>query len=163
MYEKVEIAGAVFDRATHYQMDGGRFARVVLIPQEASPDRFVVSAQAFEVDAAGGLVAGPYGMSSRTPGTQHIIVRSSLGDTHTVQPGYVRVVGDYDALNVGDEFEKVEVNLTQKNETGKFYNTVTEIAYRWDNGELETIRQGKVKELSTLLVQELDAAQSLGL
>lgn len=163
MYDKIDIPGATFDRATHYSIDGERFARVVLIPVESNPTRFVVEAQAFEVGAAGGLIAGPFGQASRTPGTQHIIVRSSLGDTHTVQPGYVRVVGDYDPINVGEEYERVAQNLTTKNETGKFFNTTTEIAYRWDDGELETIRQGKVKELATLLIQEVDAAQSLGL
>jgi hypothetical protein len=163
MFEQIQIEGASFARATHYALGGGRFARVVLVPQESKPDRFVVEAQAFEIDANGVLAPGPDGVASRTPGTQHTIARAALGDTATVQPGWVRVVGDYNATNVGEDFEQVATNLVQRNATGKFYNTTTGKAYRWDIGCLEEIRQGKAQELANILSQQGNALQLLGL
>ncbi len=163
MFEKIEIEGFTSPRATHYALADGLFCRIVLIPQESKPDRFVIEAQAFEIDADGTLIAGPDGIASRTPGTSHTIARSALGDTCTIQPGWVRVVGDYDAGTVGDDFDLVTVVPAEKNTAGKVYNTVTGIAYRWDEGCLERIRQGKAKELQDLLLQQADALQELGL
>jgi len=65
MFEKITIPGTTYDRAAHYALGDNKFARVVLVPQESKPDRFIVEAQAFEIDANGVLAPGPDGVASR--------------------------------------------------------------------------------------------------
>lgn len=163
MITRLEIPGIEYARATHYALGDGRCARVVVTPVETRPDRFVVEAQAFEIDTAGVLLPGPDGIASRTPGTMHSINRTELGDTATVQPGWVRMVGDYNDDTLPEEYERSAVALVGNNASGLYYNTVTGTAYRWDIGCLEQIRLGKAAELLSILLQQGDALQELGL
>lgn len=126
--------------------------RVSLKLLQSDSDKLVLDAQAFEVDTSGTYLAGPDGRPSRTRGTQHVILASSLGDTHTLNPGWVRIVGDYDQST----FEPTAPRGTGKpsaepdweaNPTGQYYDTATGIGYRWDEGETLRIARSKVDEL----------------
>lgn len=156
--EKVTLPGLPDRRAADYQLDGfnpPRYARVVYVPQESKPDRKQIEAQAFEVDSEGRLVPAANGSPSRTPGTIHLIAASGIGDTHTLQPGWVRVVGDYsptpaegqDSLPQG-AVEALSLPLTGT-EGEMVY--VSPVLYRWDAGMLESIMRAKASELAGLL------------
>lgn len=150
--QKVDfIPGLPEKRAAHYQLDGfdpPRYARVVYVPQESKSDRAVIEVQAFEVDASGNFVSWN-GMPSRTPGTQHSISKSGIGDTHTLQPGWVRVVGDYAADTVGEGVTFSDVLPATGQPGDKVY--IEPYLYRWDIGIIESTLQEKAKELAGIL------------
>lgn len=133
-----------------------KYIRVSLKLVEAGADKMMIDAQAFEVDSAGTLLSGPDGRPSRTPGTGHMIMPSSLGDTHTLSPGWVRIVGDYDANTFeptatrGDGKPVTEPDLIE-NPTGQYFDLLTGIGYRWEEGETIRIARGKVTELMNIL------------
>lgn len=140
-------------RIVDFEVDG-RFARVSLRLLEGADNNVRLDAQAFEVDAKGRFVTSPDGRPSRTPGTTHVVVASGLGNTHTLLPGWVRVVGDYDATT----FEKTAPRGTGKppadtppdravNPTGQYYDEAEGVGYRWDEGVAMTVAKGKVDEL----------------
>lgn len=134
--------------------DDGKYVRVSLKLRETTTDNIEIDAQAFEVDANGFFVAAPDGRPSRTRGTVHLVNASSLGDTHTLKPGWVRIVGDYNR----ETFEKSAVfapgKPTQKpddtNPTRQHYDTDTGIGYKWSRGETNGIARAKAKEMIEL-------------
>lgn len=155
--DKVTLPGLPDKRAADYQLDGfdpPRFARVKYVPQESKPDRAQIECQAFEVDAQGNFVAWN-GEPSRTSGSIHVIAKSGIGDTHTLQPGFVRVVGDYaEDPGVGqDALPEGTVVLESLPPTGAPGDQVyvAPTLYRWDVGMLETIMRGKAEELAGLI------------
>lgn len=127
--------------------------RVSLRLQEAQESgNLTIDAQAFQVDAEGQYMAAPDGRPSRSPGSKHVLHTSSLGDTHSLHPGWVRIVGDYDAAT----FEKtatrsagrpVEEPDFETNPTGQHFNESTGVGYRWSQGEAYAIALGKAEEL----------------
>jgi hypothetical protein len=146
-------------RILDFDLGDGNFARVSLKQTDVQPDRLTLSAQAYQVDAQGNILFGPDGRPSRTQDTSHVInITSFIGQdrTHTLDPGWVRVVGDYD----GDTFEPTaprgEENPTdepdwEENPTGQFYNTDTGIGYRWDDGEALRIARGKAADMQSIV------------
>lgn len=144
-------------RAAHFQLDGfdpPRYARVVYVPQESKPDRAQIEVQAFEVDADGNFVAWN-GVPSRTSGTIHVIALSGMGDTHTLQPGWVRVVGDYSPTpSEGQEpLPEGAQTVAELPASGAIGDQVyvAPSLYRWDMGDVERILLGKAEELAGLI------------
>lgn len=130
--------------------------RVSLMLHKSDTERLVLDAQAFELDAQDQFVVAPDGRPSRTRSTEHTILATSLGDTHTLHPGWVRIVGDYDQ----DTFEATAPRGQGKptdppdwstNPKGQFYDEDTGIGYRWDAGEALRIARGKAEELCTIV------------
>lgn len=116
----------------------------------------MISAQAFEVNADGFNITGPDGRPSRTPETMHSVIASSLGDTHTLNPGWVRIAGDFDR----DTFEQSAVFANGKptdepdweaNPTGQHYDTFTGKGYRWVEGETLGVARAKVDEMLNII------------
>lgn len=116
----------------------------------------MISAQAFEVNADGYNITGPDGRPSRTPESMHSVIATSLGDTHTLNPGWVRIVGDYD----NETFEQSAVFANGKpagepdwetNPTGQHFDTFTGVGYRWAEGETLTVARGKVEEMLNII------------
>lgn len=149
--KKVKLAKMPAKRAQDFELDNSKFARVIYKPVESRPDRIVIEAQAFEVDAKGQFVAYETGEPSRTPSTTHTISVTGLGDTHTLDPGWVRVVGTFD-FNAGSVPEGT-TKVTALPATGEEGDHVwyKEALYRWDKGVLLTILEGKAAELENLL------------
>lgn len=136
--------------------------RVSLKLIEAGGDKLLIDAQAFEVNADGININAPDGRPSRTPGTQHAVLATSLASvvnpdgTHTLNPGWVRIVGDYDA----ETFEPTASRSLERpsgepdwdtNPTGQHYNAATGIGYRWDEGEVLRIARSKVDDLISII------------
>jgi hypothetical protein len=151
--QKVSLPGLPAKRAADYQLDGfddqPRYARVIYVPQETKPDRAMVEVQAFEIDADGRFMCAPNGAPSRTNGSIHVISMTGMGDTHTLVPGFVRVVGDYNADNL-PEGAALATELPESGEPGDMVY-IDPTLYRWDIGALETIMQGKANDLAGLL------------
>jgi hypothetical protein len=149
--EKVTLPGMPARRAQDYAIEGGRFARVIYVPQENRPDMKRIEAQAYEVNAAGAFVPAAEGYPSRTPGTQHTIAATGLGDTHTLTPGWVREVGYYNT----DTLPEGTLIATQLPASGDIDERVfvEPHLYRFDMGEVARIMEGKAKELADLLRQ----------
>lgn len=137
----------------------GKYVRVSLKLREGTVENhFILDAQAFEVDANGLNVVGPDGRPSRTSNSGHTIETTSIGDTHTLNPGWVRIVGDYDANTFeptavrgtgGKPTEEPEIST---NPTRQFYDTDSGIGYRWDDeGESLRICKSKVLEMCNII------------
>lgn len=159
MYEKM-TEQPESPKASQYRLGNGKYARVILEVQQRKNDRVEIEAQAFEIDADGTLLSAPSGAASRTSGTTHVIATSGIaGGTHTLKPGWVRIVGDYNE----DTFNADAPRVTEKpTEAGEFnaqaYDTTTGIGYRYDMGELERIRQGKCDEMLAIINQSSQLA-----
>lgn len=150
--QKTALPGLPARRAADYELDGfapPRYARVIYTPQEATKERIVIQCQAFEVDEFGLFLAAPNGEPSRTAGTAHAISLSGIGDTHTLVPAWVRVVGTYaaDALPAGC----TEVDgLPATGEEGQLVYLAPTM-YRWELGLVENVMAAKAGELAALL------------
>lgn len=144
-------------RIVDFQADSGLRARVSLKLREGvDADKLMIDAQAFEVDANGVNVIAPDGRPSRTPSTEQMVLASSLGDTHTLNPGWVRIVGDYDETTFDATATRAAGKPTaepdwQTNPNGQHYDTATGIGYRWSEGETMRIAKGKVDELANIV------------
>lgn len=154
--KKVKLAKMPAKRAQDFWLAGKKYARVIYKPVESKPDRVVIEAQAFQVDAKGQLVAYETGEPSRTPSTSHTISVTGLGDTHTLDPGWVRVAGTFD-FNAGTgltnsvpEGTKKVTSLPATGSDGA-HVWYKDALYRWDKGILQTILEGKAAELENLL------------
>lgn len=155
------------DRMADYKLeefDPPRYARVKYVPQESRPDRVVIEAQAFEVDANGNFISikhGPKaGEPSRTSGTSHVIALSGISaGTHTLKPGWVKVPGSYDPSlpdgSVGglpEGVPRVDSLPSQANTNDQvWYNNTL---WRWDEGMIESVMRSKAEELAALLRNE---------
>lgn len=146
---KVSLPGLPAKRAADYDIGNGNYARVIYTPQESKPDRKQIEAQAFQIDANGNFVPADTGVPSRTAGTVHVISVTGIGDTHTLTPGWVRVVGDYnaDSLPEGTTIVEILPATADVGDTAYMGDTM----YRWDEGMLETILKGKAQELADLI------------
>jgi len=132
----------------------GQSIRVTLKLVDPQPDRIVIDAQAFAVDARGAFLTAPDGRPSRTPSSAHVIIASALGDTHTLTPGWVRVVGDYTEATLPADVPRASGRPTDppaSNPSGQIYDTQTGTLWRWDAGELAHIETAKAQELLALL------------
>ena len=135
----------------------GKHIRVSIKLSQADPVNLVINAQAFEVDANGVNITAPDGRPSRTGDTGHSVIMSALGDTHTLKPGWTRIVGQYDQ----ESFEASAPRGTEKpvaepdwatNPTGQFYNTATDQAWKWDSeGEVFRLAKAKVEEMMNII------------
>src|SRR5690606_15603155 len=115
----------------------------------SAPDSLFLDAQAFEVDATGAYVPAPDSRPSRTPETSQTNATSSHGDTHTLNPGWVRKQGTYTA----DDFTVTGSGKpTGEGDAGdEYFDTDTGIGYRWDEGEVMRIARGKADEMLRIL------------
>lgn len=149
---------APMSRIEDFVVDGTHVRVSLKLKPGPSDDIHIIDAQAFEVDANGINIPAPDGRPSRTGSTGHTVQASSLGDTHTLKPGWVRIVGDYDASTfeptaaraMGKPVAGVEPDW-ESNPTGQHFDTETGIGYRWDEGENLRVARGKVQELLALL------------
>lgn len=146
---RVTLPGLPDKRAADYDLGDGKFARVIYMPQESKPDRKMIEVQAFQIDAKGRFVSQPNGAPSRTPGTVHVISTTGVGDTHTLLPGWTRVVGDYNESNLPPNAKVMDALPNTANVNDQVY--VDPTLYRWDEGMVESIMRGKAKELGDLL------------
>lgn len=146
---RVRIEDFLSDKATPTRVS-------LKLRESESSDRLILDAQAFQVTDTGRFVAGPDGRPSRTPGTAQTIATSGLGDTHTLHPGWVRIVGDYNEST----FEKsatfgpgrpIDPPNFATNPTGQHYDTDTGIGYRYEEGLVLKIARDKVEELDRVL------------
>lgn len=135
-----------------YDAGDGKYVRVSMKLLGTANDTVTVNAQAYQVDANGNFTVAPDGRASRTMDTNHTIATSSLGDTHTMNPAWVRVVGDYNA----DTFEPSAPRGIGKptappdvaeNPSKQYYDTAAGVGYRYDNGEISRIAEGKVNDM----------------
>lgn len=142
-------------KAVQYELGNGLYGRVILEIQIRRNDRVEVEAQAFQIDSAGNFMMAPSGAASRTPGTTHVIHTSGVaGGTHTLKPGWVRVVGDYTNETVPEEVPRVQSKPTTAGDIDdRAYDEVTGILYRFDMGEIERVRQAKCDELLAIINQ----------
>lgn len=141
------------DAALDYSFSNGRFARVILEMSEGEMDHFKIKAQAYELDAQGNMVQAPKGYPSRTRQTNHTVARSSLGDTATLAPGWVRVPPaagtTIDATNVPEGTQFADT-LPATGELGDMV-FIDSTLYRWEKGVARQIAEAKVEELQTVL------------
>lgn len=128
--------------------DGKGFVRVSLTLRQGDAEQLTIDAQGFEVDGKGANVIAPDGRPSRTPGTQHTVMASALGDTHTLNPDWVRIVGTYTAA----DFTATGTGKPSKPGTDgdEYFDTASEIGYRWDEGEVLRIARGKADEMGRI-------------
>lgn len=150
--EKTSLPGLPVRRAADYILDGfdpPRHARVIYVPQETKPHYTTIEVQAFEVDAAGAFCSAPNGSPSCTAATPHQIMLSGVGDTHTLVPGWVRVVGTFDIDTIPEVAQVLDV-LPGSGSVGDFV-WCNEKLYKWSIGMLEEIMQGKAQELAGML------------
>lgn len=154
MFAKVVFAKE-FKKAAHYDLGGGLYARVVIEVQNRRNDRVEIEAQAFEVNANGKLMEGPQGIASRTSGTPHTIELSGVAaGTHSLKPGWVRVIGTYDEATLPPEVTRVTGKPTVDGTIGELvYDTTKGVQYRYVAGELEDLRQLKCAELLAVITQ----------
>lgn len=144
-----------------FECDCGSLVRVSMKLESVERDEIKISAQAYEIDADGRFLNAPDGRPSRTEGTEHNVQKSGLGSaaapgTHTLNPGWVRVVGDYDIETFDQSAPRGEgvpqgEPIWDVNTAGKYYDTATGIGYRWDKGEKVRIAHGKVDELLSII------------
>lgn len=146
-------------RVVDFDAGDGAFIRVSLKKLEALADRLTISAQAYQVNASGVPLNGPDARPSRTQDTSHVIdITGFYGDdrTHTLDPGWVRVVGTYDEASFeasaprGTAIPATEPDL-ETNPTGQFFNTATGKGYRWDEGEALRIARDKASEMKSII------------
>lgn len=141
------------DAALDYRFDGDRYARVILEIREGENDHFEIKAQAFEMSADGYFKTAPKGYPSRTGQTTPTIPRSSLGDTATLAPGWVRVPPQtQQVINADNLPEGVTVADTLPaagNIGDRVY--VEPTLYEYSKGEARRIAEGKVAELMQVL------------
>lgn len=144
-----------YDKATHYDLGGGRFARVILTVTLAKPDRAEIEAQAFQVDQQGNLVPGPNGIASRTAGTNHVLALSGVAaQTHTLKPGWIRAHGEFSEETVGEEVTRVTEKPTEPGQLDEErFQANPGWMWRYDMGDLERIRQDKCEALLTTIEQ----------
>lgn len=142
-------------RIEDYEEDG-KFFRVSLVLRESrNDDNVEIDTQAFEVDADGRFVTGPDGRPSRTSGNSNVVAASGLGDTHTLKPGWVRIVGDYNQENFeptatfGPGKPTAKPNF-ETNPTGQHYDTETGIGYRWERGLIQDLARERVKDMNRI-------------
>lgn len=154
MFPQVTFAKE-FKKATHYDLGNGKFARVVVQVQNRRPDRVELEVQAFEVNSNGKLLEGPQGIASRTSGTVHTVELSGVAvGTHTLKPGWVRVVGTYDDASLPPEVARVTGKPTEPAAPGaKAYDPASGIQYSYSVGEVEGLRQAKCEELLAIVAQ----------
>lgn len=130
--------------------EGGDFYRVSLrLRQGTKPDVFHLDGQAFAVDASGVNLVGPDGRPSCTDESGQTIIASSLGDTHTLDPAWVRKVGDYTAADFAVTGQGAPTGTGDAGD--EYYDTDSGIGYRWDEGEALRLARGKVDELKRRL------------
>jgi len=128
------------------------FVRVTLKLVDPQPDRIVIDAQAFAVDARGVFLTAPDGRPSRTPSSAHVIIASALGDTHTLNPGWVRVVGDYTEATLPADVPRASGRPTDPPASNRqCFDSDTGTLWRWDAGELARIETAKAQELLAIL------------
>lgn len=127
--------------------DGTNRVRVSLKLLQASPDVVLISAQAFEVDANGFNLPGPDGRPSRTPDTTTTIIASSLGHTHTLQPGWVLKLGTYTQA----DFTVIGKPEGEGAVGDEYFDQATQRGYRWDEGETLRIARDKAEEMVRIL------------
>lgn len=141
--------------STDYALGGNKYCRVVLSVVAKRSDEIEIEAQGFQVDGNGALLTAPSGAASRTPGTRHTIAVSGVAaGTHTIKPGWVRIVGDYNAETFNPDAERVTAKPTGEAVIDTMvYDTVAGVGYRYDMGELERMRQGKCDEMLAILNQ----------
>lgn len=141
------------DAALDYSFDDGRYARVILEMSEGENDHFNIKAQAYEMDTSGNYKQAPKGYPSRTRQTNHTVARSSLGDTASLTPGWVRVAPQsqqsYSALNL-PEGAVVADELPATGTIGDMVY-VEPTLYAYSNGVARQIAEGKVQELRQVL------------
>lgn len=118
--------------------------------QSDKPDTITIDAQAFQVDGSGAIMCAADGRPSRTPGTRHTVSTSSLGDTHTLAPGWVREVGDYTAEDFGPDARHGR-GLPQGDNATPYFDDDAGIGYRWSQGETAMIAESKVRELERIV------------
>lgn len=145
------------DAALDFRFDGDKYARVIIEMTEGPNDNFLLKAQAYEVDALGQLVAAPKGYPSRTRQTEHTVARSSLGNTASLGPAWVRVpppagsTYSADALPPGAEVMEALPETGQPGQMAFVSGTV----YRWDKGVIRHVVEAKVDELRNVLKNSL--------
>lgn len=149
-------AMAPMTKIVDFQVETG-YVRVCLKLSQPDPINLVISAQAFEVDDQGVNLVAPDGRPSRTGDTSHTLIASSLGDTHTLKPGWVKIMTTYIEADFDASVPRGEINPTlepdwSNNPEGKFFNTATQTAWRWEStGEIMRIANGKVEEMMTII------------
>jgi hypothetical protein len=150
--DKVTLPGLPERRAADYQLDGfdpPRYARVVYTPQESKPAYALIEAQAFEVDTNGVFQSAPNGTPSRSTATKHTVQLAGVGDTHTLLPGWVRVVGTYDINNLPEGTQILDTLPESGTESDRIW--CNNKLYRWSLGMVEEIMRGKAAELAGVL------------
>jgi hypothetical protein len=147
-------------RVIDFDLGDGNFARVTLgVSGIVRGDRVEVEAKAYQLDAAGNFVHAPDGEVSCTNRTTHVIALSGVVSdppTHTLRPGWIRIVGDYTPESLGEEYERGtgKPPTGEANASGLYLDTATGTAFRFDAlGEVERIAENKAAEMGNVIRQ----------
>lgn len=143
------------DAALDYSFGDNKFARVILEMSQSDNDMFIIKAQAYEMDAAGNYAMAPKGYPSRTRQTTHTVAASSLGDTATLVPGWVRMAPP-NKVNYAMDSESLPEGTQQLDALPATGNAgehvmVGDTLYAWNIGVARQVAQGKVEELEQTL------------
>jgi len=146
--KRVTLPTAPATRCMEFERDG-KFVRVLYRPVESQPDRRVIAAQAFEMTADGNFAQIATGAPSRVQETQHTLNISSIGDTHTLLPGWVRE----QVTASKEELPEGYVVMDTLPETGNDGDLVfvDPIPYRWDKGMVQTVCETKAEQMFALI------------
>ena len=133
-----------------------RYFRVSMKLIDATAGIISIDTQAFEVDENGFNVIAPDGRPSRTAASVKTVIASSLNDTHTMNPGWVRIVGAY----IADDFVNLAVPL---NPTigDKWFNVAKQTGYEYVEGEKLRIAKGAVEDMLAIIANS-DAIAGIG-
>ncbi|MEF2154646.1 hypothetical protein V3390_00090 [Luteimonas sp. FXH3W] len=126
--------------------DGGKYFRVSMKLVDASSGSISIDAQCFEVDANGNFMTAPDGRPSRTAGSVKTVMASSLGDTHTLNPGWVRKVGTYQEA----DFENA-APTTPPAIGDTYFDTAKQTAFEYVEGEKMRIAKGAVDDMMAII------------
>lgn len=133
-----------------FDLEDGRHARVVLeLNPVANMGHFSVSAQAFEMDAAGSFVPAPLGYPSRCSGSTHTIIESALGDTVELGDAWVRHGGQADPATLAAVTAKP---ITAGAAYGDLvWDSGRNHAWRWAEGFADSTARAKVQDLLNVM------------
>lgn len=134
----------------------GKYFRVSMKLVDADGGVISIDVQAFEVDSSGVNKLGPDGRPSRTTASVKTVMASSLNDTHTMNPGWVRIVGNYVAVDFENFAQPTDPEIGDK-----WFNLATQTGYEYVEGEKFRIAKGAVNDMLAIIANS-DAIAGIG-
>ena len=83
----------------------------------------------------------------------HTLNASGIGDTHTINPAWTRIVGDYtrQTFNQQATFAEGKPTVDGVNYGDQYFDELTGIGYVWNKGEALGIAEAKAEEMKRIV------------